>query len=101
YGTFRIPITNTTPVGAYRGAGRPDIAYAVERLVNQAAAEIGMDPAELRRLNFIPPSAFPYTSPTGGVYEIADLPGVLDKALKLADWKGFPDRRRRSKRNGK
>ena len=59
YATYRIPITNTTPIGAYRGAGRPDIAYAVERLVNQAAAEIGMDPAELRRRNFIPPNAFP------------------------------------------
>ena len=101
YATYRIPITNTTPIGAYRGAGRPDIAYAVERLVNQAAAEIGMDPAELRRRNFIPPSAFPYTSPTGGVYEIADLPGVLEKALALADWKGFAARRAKSKEAGK
>ena len=101
YGTYRIPITNTTPIGAYRGAGRPDIAYTVERLVNQAAAEIGMDPAELRRRNFIPPSAFPYTSPTGGSYEIADLPGVLEKALKLADWKGFAGRRAKSKKAGK
>src|SRR5262245_7761562 len=101
YGTYRIPITNTTPIGAYRGAGRPDIAYAVEWLVDQAAAEIGMDPAELRRLNFIPPSAFPYTSPTGGSYEVADLPGVLAKALALADWKGFPARRAKSKAAGK
>jgi carbon-monoxide dehydrogenase large subunit len=101
YATYRIPITNTTPIGAYRGAGRPDIAYAVERLVNQAAAEIGMDAAELRRRNFIPPNAFPYTSPTGGSYEIADMPGVLAKALELADWKGFPARREKSKRAGK
>ncbi|MGQ0751963.1 MAG: xanthine dehydrogenase family protein molybdopterin-binding subunit [Betaproteobacteria bacterium] len=101
YATYHIPITNTTPVGAYRGAGRPDIAYAVERLVDQAAAEIGMDAAELRRRNFIPPSAFPYTSPTGGSYEIADLPGVFEKALALADWKGFPQRRAQSKQNGK
>ena len=101
YATYRIPITNTTPIGAYRGAGRPDIAYAVESLVNQAAAEIGMDPAELRRRNFIPPSAFPYTSPTGGSYEIADMPGVLDKALALADWKGFSHRRDQSKAAGK
>ncbi len=97
YATYRIPITNTTPIGAYRGAGRPDIAYAVESLVNQAAAEIGMDPAELRRRNFIPPSDFPYTSPTGGSYEIADLPGMLEKALELADWKGFAARRAKSK----
>ena len=64
-----------------------------------------MDPAELRRRNFIPPSAFPYTSPTGeiygGTYEIADLPGVLEKALALADWKGFPKRRAQSKVAGK
>src|SRR5688572_19112910 len=93
FATYRIPITNTTPIGAYRGAGRPDIAYTVERLVNQAAAEIGMDPAELRRRNFIPPSAFPYTSPSGGGYEVADLPAVLEKALALADWKGFENRR--------
>ena len=101
YATYRIPITNTTPIGAYRGAGRPDIAYAVECLVNQAAAEIGMDPSELRRRNFIPPSAFPYTSPTGGSYEIADMPGVLAKALELADWSGFATRRARSKAAGK
>jgi aerobic carbon-monoxide dehydrogenase large subunit len=101
YATYRIPITNTTPIGAYRGAGRPDIAYAVERLVNQAAAEIGMDPAELRRRNFIPPNAFPYTSPTGGSYENADMPGVLEKALALADWKGFDKRRAKSKAAGK
>jgi carbon-monoxide dehydrogenase large subunit len=99
--TYRIPITNTTPIGAYRGAGRPDIAYAVESLVNQAAAEIGMDPAELRRRNFIPPSDFPYTSPTGGSYEVADLPGMLAKALELADWKGFAARRAKSKAAGK
>ena len=101
YATYRIPITNTTPIGAYRGAGRPDIAYAVESLVNQAAIELGMDAAELRRRNFIPPSAFPYTSPTGGSYEIADLPGVLEKALELADWAGFPARREKSKQAGK
>ncbi|HYH41785.1 MAG TPA: xanthine dehydrogenase family protein molybdopterin-binding subunit [Burkholderiales bacterium] len=101
YGTYKISITNTTPIGAYRGAGRPDIAYAVERLVNQAAAEIGMDPAELRRRNFIPVSAFPYTSPSGGVYEIADLPGMLEKALALGDWKGYDARRAKSKAAGK
>jgi carbon-monoxide dehydrogenase large subunit len=101
YASYRIPITNTTPIGAYRGAGRPDIAYAVESLVNQAAAETGMDPAELRKRNFIPVSAFPYTSPTGGSYEIADLPGMLEKALALADWKGFAARRAKSKAAGK
>ena len=101
YATYRVPLTNTTPVAAYRGAGRPDIAYVVERLVNQAAAELGIDPAELRRRNFIPPEAFPYTTPTGSVYENADLPGLLQKALKLADWQGFAQRREKSKASGK
>ena len=101
YATYRAPLTNTTPVAAYRGAGRPDIAYVVERLVNQAAAELGIDAAELRRRNFIPPDAFPYSTPTGSVYENADLPGLLDKALKLADWQGYPQRRARSADAGK
>jgi carbon-monoxide dehydrogenase large subunit len=101
HGTYRVALTNTTPVGAYRGAGRPDIAYVVERLVSQAAADLKMDPAELRRRNFIPPDAFPYKTPTGSTYEIADMPGVLDKALKLADWKGFSKRRAQSGKKGK
>jgi len=93
YARFRVPLTNTTPVSAYRGAGRPDAAYAVERLVDAAAFELGIDRTELRRRNFIPPAAFPYQTPTGSVYEIADLPGVLDQALALADWTGYPSRR--------
>ena len=101
YATFRAPLTNCTPVGSYRGAGRPDIAYAVERMVNQAAAELNMDAAELRRLNFIPPEAFPYKTPTGSVYEIADLPGLLKKALKLGDWGGFAQRRALAAKTGK
>ncbi len=101
YGSYRVALTNTTPVGSYRGAGRPDIAYVVERLVNAAAAELKIDPAELRRRNFIPLAAFPYTTPTGSVYEIADLPGMLDKALELADWKGYPQRRAQSAAAGK
>jgi len=101
YATYRVPLTNTTPVGAYRGAGRPDIAYVVERLVDRAAVEIGVDAVELRRRNFIPPEAFPYKTPTGSVYENADLPGLLDKALKLADWQGFGARRAQSAAAGK
>ena len=100
YGTYRVALTNATPVGSYRGAGRPDIAYAVERLVNAAAAELKIDPAELRRHNFIPLAAFPYKTPTGSTYEIADMPGMLDKALKLADWNGFARRRAQSSRGG-
>src|SRR5688572_28946955 len=87
HGVYRVALTNTTPVAAYRGAGRPDIAYIVERLVSQAAAELKLDPAELRRRNFIPPEAFPYNTPTGSTYEYADMPGLLERALRLADWK--------------
>ena len=101
YATYRVALTSTTPVSSYRGAGRPDIAYTVERLVNQAAAELKLDAAELRRRNFIPREAFPYKTPTGSTYENADLHGVLEKALKLADWKGYPKRRARTEKQGK
>jgi aerobic carbon-monoxide dehydrogenase large subunit len=101
YAHYRVPLTNTTPVAAYRGAGRPDIAYVIERLMSQAAAELKLDAAELRRRNFIPPEAFPYKTPTGSVYEVADFPGLLDKAVALADWKGFPERRARSQAAGR
>src|SRR5262249_61202599 len=75
YTSYRVALTNTCPVAAYRGAGRPDIAYAVERLVSQAAAGLEIDPAEVRRRNFIPPGAFPYTPQTGGPSQYADTPG--------------------------
>lgn len=101
YASYRVALTNTTPVGAFRGAGRPDIAYVVERLVDRAAAETGVDAVDLRRRNFIPPEAFPYKTPTGSVYENADLPGMLEKALKLADWQGFGARRANSAAAGK
>jgi len=101
YGRFRLAFTNTVPVAAYRGAGRPDMAYVMERLVSQAAAELKIDPAELRRRNFIPKDAFPYKTPTGSTYEATDLHGVLERALKFADWKGFPARRRKSEQAGK
>jgi carbon-monoxide dehydrogenase large subunit len=101
YSNYRVALTNTTPVAAYRGAGRPDISYVVERLVSQAAAELKIDAAELRRRNFIPTDAFPYKTATGSVYENADFPGLLEKALKLADWKGFAGRRKKSEKAGK
>ena len=101
YGRFRLAFTNTVPVAAYRGAGRPDMAYVIERLVNQAAADLKMDPAELRKRNFIPKDAFPYKTPTGSTYEASDLHGVLERALKFADWKGFAARRKKSEKAGK
>jgi carbon-monoxide dehydrogenase large subunit len=93
FSRFRVALTNTGMVAAFRGAGRPDIAYAIERMVNQAAYELSIDPAELRRRNFIPPQAFPYKTATGTVYEVADLPGLLQKALQEADYAGFEQRR--------
>jgi carbon-monoxide dehydrogenase large subunit len=101
YGRFRLAFTNTVPVAAYRGAGRPDMAYVIERLVSQAAAELKVDPAELRRRNFIPKEAFPYKTPTGSTYEATDLHSVLARAVEFADWKGFPARRRKSEQAGK
>jgi carbon-monoxide dehydrogenase large subunit len=101
YGRFRLAFTNTVPVAAYRGAGRPDMAYVIERLVNQAAAELKIDPAELRRRNFIPTDQFPYKTPTGSTYEATDLHAVLERAVKFADWKGFPARRKKSEQAGK
>ena len=97
----RIVHTNAVPVSAYRGAGRPDIAYAIERLVDHAAAEHGFDPIELRRRNFIPPEAMPYKTANGTTYDCGEFEKVMDKGLHLADWKGFAERRERSKRDGK
>ncbi|MSQ73554.1 MAG: xanthine dehydrogenase family protein molybdopterin-binding subunit [Betaproteobacteria bacterium] len=101
YGRWRVALTNAAPIGNYRGAGRPDIAYVVERLVSQAAAEVGIDAVELRRRNYIPMAAFPYTTPTGSVYENADFAGLMDKALAAADSGGYPVRMAASARAGK
>ncbi|MGB7541318.1 MAG: xanthine dehydrogenase family protein molybdopterin-binding subunit [Burkholderiales bacterium] len=101
YAHTRVAYSNATPVSAYRGAGRPDIAYAIERLVDHAAAEHGFDPIELRRKNFIPPEAMPYRTANGTTYDCGEFAAVMDKALKLADWNGFPVRRERSKRAGR
>src|SRR5690606_16064141 len=72
----------------------------IERLVDESAAQMNIDPAELRRRNFIPTNAFPYKTPTGSVYDIADFEGVLDKALKIADVAGFARRRAESEKRG-
>jgi carbon-monoxide dehydrogenase large subunit len=101
YMRSRLIYTNTVPVSSYRGAGRPDIAYAIERLVDQAAAEHGLDPIALRRQNFIPPDAFPYTTANGTVYDCGDFAGVLDQALELANYQGFAQRRQDAEARGK
>jgi len=93
--------TNTTPVGPYRGAGRPEGNYYMERLVETAAAEMGIDPVDLRRRNHIQPEQMPYSPPTGMVYDSGDFPAVLEAALAAADWDGFAARRAESQRRGK
>lgn len=79
-------ITNTTPVVAYRGAGRPEAAAAIERMMDLFADEIGVDPAEVRRKNFIPKDAFPYTTPAGSTYDTGDYEGALDRALEASGY---------------
>jgi len=101
YAHTRCAYSNAVPVSAYRGAGRPDIACAIEGVVSCAAAEHGFDPVALRRKNFIPPEAMPYKTANGTTYDCGEFERVMDKALMLADWKGFPERRERSKREGK
>jgi carbon-monoxide dehydrogenase large subunit len=93
--------TNTVPVDAYRGAGRPESNYLVERLIDAAAAEIGVDRVELRRLNMVPPSAMPHSTPVGKTYDSGDFQLVLDAALKHVDWAGFPARKAEAARRGK
>ena len=100
YGRTRLAYTNTVPVSAYRGAGRPDIAYAVERLVDYTAHEHGFDPIELRRKNFIPRDAMPYKTANGTTYDSGDFEAVMDDGLKRADWPGFEARRAAAKSKG-
>ncbi|MBB4843312.1 carbon-monoxide dehydrogenase large subunit [Paucibacter oligotrophus] len=90
--------TNTAPVDAYRGAGRPEATYVVERLVETAAKELGMDPAELRRRNFI--RSFPYATPVGLTYDVGDYEATLDAVQELADVQGFAARRAASEAKG-
>jgi carbon-monoxide dehydrogenase large subunit len=97
----RLVLTNTVPTAAYRGAGRPVASYALERLVDQAAHEIGMDPAEFRRRNMIPSAKMPYKFVGGFEYDCGDFPGVLEQAKKEADWDGFAARRAQSAKQGR
>jgi carbon-monoxide dehydrogenase large subunit len=93
--------TNTVPIDAYRGAGRPEAAYVIERLVDHAAREVGIAPDALRRRNFIKPSAMPYHSATGQNYDSGNFAAHLKRAQELADWSGFPKRLRASNKAGR
>jgi len=93
--------THTTPVDAYRGAGRPEAAFLIERLIDAAARELGLPVAELRRRNFIRPEQFPYRTPGGRNYDVGEFDGHMTRALEKADYVGFPDRAREAETRGK
>ena len=93
--------TNTTPTDAFRGAGRPEACYVLERLADRAARQLGVDRAEIRRRNLIPPSAIPYKTPIGPTYDCGDFPKILARALALADYDHFDKRRTQANGRGR
>jgi carbon-monoxide dehydrogenase large subunit len=93
-------MTHTAPVGAYRGAGRPEGVFIVERLMDAAARQLGMDPRAIRKANYIKPAQLPYTNPVGQVYDSGAFAHMLDRAAALADWDGFAARKRAAKKKG-
>ena len=97
----KMVLTNAAPLGPYRGAGRPEAILLIERLIDIAARDLGIDRVELRRRNLIPPAAMPYKAPNGQVYDSGEFAAVMDKALAAADWSAFPARRAASERAGK
>ena len=102
HGLHRLMLTNRVPTSPYRGAGRPNVSYLAERLVEEAARETGIDRIELRRRNLIPKEAFPYKTPIAiSTYDSGDPAGLLDKALELSDWKNFEKRKSQSRSRGK
>jgi carbon-monoxide dehydrogenase large subunit len=101
YVDVRAALTNTVPVDAYRGAGRPEAAYLVERLVDECARQMGLEPHEIRRRNFIRATQFPYETATGRVYDSGDYEALLDAALRRAAWDEFETRRAESENCGR
>ncbi len=108
-GPYRIPVvyqrvtgvyTHTQPIDAYRGAGRPEAAYLLERLINRAAGEMGLTQDEIRRRNLVPRSAMPWTNATGATYDSGDFLGTMEAAMARADWNGFEARRGKARERG-
>jgi carbon-monoxide dehydrogenase large subunit len=93
-------MTNTAPVGAYRGAGRPEGVFIVERLMDAAARQTGIDPRTIRKVNYIKPAQLPYTNAVGQIYDSGAFAHMLDRAVKLSDWDGFNARKRAAKKKG-
>jgi len=109
-GLYKVPgiwgemwgtLTNTVPVDAYRGAGRPEASYLIERLVDIAARDLGMDPLEIRRKNFIPANEFPYQTPVAFVYDSGDYNKLFDKAVGLADYEGMRRAQEEARKQGR
>ena len=109
-GVYDIPLldmhirafyTHTTPVDAYRGAGRPEAAYVIERLIDAAARDAGLAPETFRRRNFIRPEQFPYHTPGGRLYDVGEFDGHMSVAMERADWAGFPARAEEAKARGR
>ncbi len=100
FADVRVLFTNTVPTDAYRGAGRPEACFVLERLVEEAAERLGIDRIELRRRNFIPASAMPYTTAVGPTYDTGDFARLFERALVLADYAGFPARRAEAAKRG-
>ena len=101
YARIRLTLTNTAPMAAYRGAGRPIMSYALERLMDHAARELGMDAAEFRRRNFVPKDKFPYKIAAGFEYDCGDFAGVMDKALHASSWQSFNQRKEEARKRGR
>ena len=100
FSNIRATYTNTAFFGPYRGSGKPEASYLLERLIEQAAKEMGLDPIEVRRKNLIPPDVMPYSTPGGYIYDSGNFEKVLDGILKLSDWDNFEARREASKLRG-
>jgi aerobic carbon-monoxide dehydrogenase large subunit len=97
----RAAVTNTMPTTPYRSAGRPEVIFVIERLIDLAADRLGLDPAALRRRNMVPPEAQPFANPLGLTYDSGRYAEAMDRALALADWPGFAPRRATARRRGK
>ena len=101
YTNVKAVFTNTVPVDAYRGAGRPEATFQIERVIDKAARELGVSPIELRRQNFIKPDQFPYQTPVAVVYDTGNYDATMDKALEISNYAGFEARLAESKARGK